>query len=799
MAFAWSCLRAAQTLAVLGLLALDVHADRLLPVSYLPEGISSPCATALSADIACPRHIATLQSGLYYPQTSLRDLCTTDCAAALSSYHSQVVANCASDTWLGPGDEEQPVAMISETIRYHYNFTCLTDNGRFCNNVAAAFAAAANSKPGGDSYDLPAGGDFGEHDTSNRCDACLLKNLAFQAGSPYYDGPKLRSMSLYESRTSSCGIATAPLTTTPNTLLPSVTGATPPAPTCAGTTYTIKAGDDCHSISLAQGVGTAWLLNDNHLLTECADFPMEGELCLVNKCTVHTLKESDTCSSLTKQYGMSEAQLRAWNPVIDAGCYNLKQMEGDQLCVDKPGDAPYVTPGPTVIAPSIPTTAAPVPTNIAGQTNRYCGRFYEAKLGDYCNLITMRFHISLADFIFLNPAVNENCTNLYADESYCVQPVGQTGGYIPCAHHDGRPRGGCRDDAGRQHLDGPGAHQHAAPLANDTRDGCAYYLLGDDWQQDISGTNFPSNCHFAAQVLGVNLVDLQVWNPSLGDSTGSDCRLESGRRYCGRYQDAIGEPKAPPPPPGLGSFDPREGMVKNCNYTVAVMAPDAPSCARILEDYHLTIAQFYEMNPSVGADCSGLWAGYSYCVRAPGIEPSRPGTSEVPSSTTSAPTTSSAPTPPAQTQDGQTADCNKWHVVKDGDDCGVLEKQYSLTHAQLLAWNPAISEDCVNGFWGGYAYCVGVSSSGSSSTVTSKPPAETNGPVAAPEPNQAGNAVASCNQYGQAQDGDWCTAFADRHKVPYDKFYAWNTVLGANGQNCGGSFWGKYWYCIGVV
>ena len=66
-----------------------------------------------------------------------------------------------------------------------------------------------------------------------------------------------------------------------------------------------------------------------------------------------------------------------------------------------------------------------MPTNIAGETNRYCGKFYEAKLGDYCNLITMKFSISLSDFIFLNPAINENCTNLYAEESYCVHPVGQ--------------------------------------------------------------------------------------------------------------------------------------------------------------------------------------------------------------------------------------------------------------------------------------------------------------------------------------------------------------------------------------
>lgn len=135
----------------------------------------------------------------------------------------------------------------------------------------------------------------------------------------------------------------------------------------------------------------------------------------------------------------------------------------------------------------------------------------------------------------------------------------------------------------------------------------------------------------------------------------------------------------------------------------------------------------------------------------------------------------------------------------------MLEKKYSLTHAQFLAWNPAVSQDCVNGFWGDYAYCVGVGVStppvSSSSTVitTSKPPVATNGPVAAPEPNQAGNAVGSCNKYGQAPAGDWCTAFADRHNLPYEQFYAWNTVLGTNGQNCGGSFWGTYWYCIGVA
>lgn len=95
----------------------------------------------------------------------------------------------------------------------------------------------------------------------------------------------------------------------PTTVVPT------PTPTCAGTTYTIQPGDNCHSISLSQGIGTEWLILENDLAAFCHDFPTEGELCLVNTCTVHTVLESDTCKSIAKANDITEAQLRAWNPV----------------------------------------------------------------------------------------------------------------------------------------------------------------------------------------------------------------------------------------------------------------------------------------------------------------------------------------------------------------------------------------------------------------------------------------------------------------------------------------------------
>jgi hypothetical protein len=100
-------------------------------------------------------------------------------------------------------------------------------------------------------------------------------------------------------------------------------------------------------------------------------------------------------------------------------------MVGDQLCITKPG-TPYVLPSLTSLAPTVPTTPAPIPTDVAAGTNTYCGMYYRAVLGDYCNLLVMKFGISLTDFVFLNPAINENCTNLYANESYCVEAVGDS-------------------------------------------------------------------------------------------------------------------------------------------------------------------------------------------------------------------------------------------------------------------------------------------------------------------------------------------------------------------------------------
>ncbi|KAF5536909.1 hypothetical protein FNAPI_11588 [Fusarium napiforme] len=73
--------------------------------------------------------------------------------------------------------------------------------------------------------------------------------------------------------------------------------------------------------------------------------------------------------------------------------------------------------------------------------------------------------------------------------------------------------------------------------------------------------------------------------------------------------------------------------------------------------------------------------------------------------------------PSAPVHSGQPSNCIAWHTVKQGDDCETVPKKYYITKDEFLAWNPAVSKDCLTNFWLKYAYCVRVE--GTSAIYTS--------------------------------------------------------------------------------
>jgi LysM repeat protein len=160
--------------------------------------------------------------------------------------------------------------------------------------------------------------------------------------------------------------------------------------------------------------------------------------------------------------------------------------------------------------------------------------------------------------------------------------------------------------------------------------------------------------------------------------------------------------------------------------------------------------------------------------------------------------------PPGPTQSGQPANCVTWYVAQSGDDCAKVEKLYQLSDEQFHEWNPAVSSDCSTGFWADEAYCVGVSDDNSSSVTSTPTPTPTTSTIpttsaaSVPSPTQANSIASNCNEYAQAQSGNYCSQFAQDNNISESNLYAWNTVLGANGANCDNDFWSGYYYCIGV-
>ncbi|KAH7038381.1 LysM domain-containing protein [Microdochium trichocladiopsis] len=704
----------------------------------LPDDLPSACVTALMADVACDRLVPDLRPDFFYPPASLERLCTTGCATALQSWEASVRSACGMDIVI-PVEFDLPTSPIAipATRRYIYDFTCLKENNIVCGPVAAL--AAVYSNPGVTIFnylsEVPA-----DSTRPSNCDACLAARLRVRSGSPYFDGPIVASESQYQSMTSSCGIAGKPATTSTIDYFTSQPEPTDEA--CSGTTYQIQSSDDCYSISKAQSVGTAWMLADNHLTAYCADFPTSGSLCITNTCKTATVASNTTCAAIAESAGITEMQLLAWNPIINPVCSNLNMMNGTTLCIEPPGPR-LPPPATTDLPPSTPTTAAPIPTNTAVGSDKPCGRWYEVESGDYCNLLTLKFAISLPDFLFLNTGINSNCTNLYAAESYCVQPVGDINtypgrpGYVsftidPSASFTGVPFT-MLPNATMTLSPRP----TETPLAPGVRDDCVFYFMGEDYQFSPDQFGFwKSNCEIAASMYGVDFDSFAAWNSLTANVTDAACVFEVGKRYCGswglmptRTSTEELEPTATddgkPKPPAAT----HDGQPADCDGWHVVA--ESESCQSVADNAGISLEDFYAWNPAVSRDCStnfwlgqayckfyswnpavsrdcvtNFWLGQAYCV---GVSS---GSSPQPTrtTTTAAPTTAK-PTPPGPTHTGQPANCNKWDVVQDGDSCGSMASDNGISVSQFYDWNPAVSRDCVTNFWIGQAYCVGVSGS----------------------------------------------------------------------------------------
>ncbi|KAL6150732.1 hypothetical protein ACJQWK_00294 [Exserohilum turcicum] len=153
--------------------------------------------------------------------------------------------------------------------------------------------------------------------------------------------------------------------------------------------------------------------------------------------------------------------------------------------------------------------------------------------------------------------------------------------------------------------------------------------------------------------------------------------------------------------------------------------------------------------------------------------------------------------PPAPINLGTSDNCNKWHVVGQGDTCAILESKYKISHASFMSWNPSLTDTCSN-LRTEMAYCVRVwveavetpaPSSSSTTRVSVSPSSTSAGP---PGPTQSGT-FASCTKWHLQKQGDTCASIASTYGIIVSRFRQLNR--GVN-TDCSNLVTGNA-YCVG--
>lgn len=303
----------------------------------------------------------------------------------------------------------------------------------------------------------------------------------------------------------------------------------------------------------------------------------------------------------------------------------------------------------------------------------------------------------------------------------------------------------------------------------------------------------------------MTLKDLVEWNPAIGSkcenlwidtyvSTNliplplSDFKKLTGWQLCtgvtGWTPSTTTAPTATTPTPTNGISTPTPvlpGMVNDCDKFYLVQ--DGDNCATIAKDNGISLSQFTTWNPEVGAGCTGLWVEYYVCV------------SKIGSTPTMTTTTSTKPTngitTPTPILPGMVKDCDKFHMVEDGDNCAAIAKANGISLSQITTWNPEVGADCT-GLWIGYYVCVSKIGLSPTTTIatTTKP---TNG-ITTPTPIQP-DMVGNCDAFHQVKDGDSCAAIASGNGISLDQFYNWNPSVG---KGCK-TLWKGYYVCVSIV
>ncbi|EHK22021.1 uncharacterized protein TRIVIDRAFT_124493, partial [Trichoderma virens Gv29-8] len=540
-------------------------------------------------------------------------------------------------------------------------------------------------------------------------------------------------------------------------------------------------------------------------------------------CHLYAIQPSDSCIDISSKNNITYAQLLSWNPSIKPTCSPLGNCVTSCISTD--------------------VFDSPIPSPTLDHTTSRCANYYKVVEGDDCPHLTALFAITLTDFLFLNSEVWQNCTNLQIGYYYCVEPVGYISTY---PGYGSTPTTRPFNQTSATSLPYSGdpwakfsSNVSVIPIANNTRVDCYSYVYITNLTDNLF-----ADCWNMASMYDITPEELVLWNPSLsedGSASGSDlssadvngiasaiavattassppstpytypCTVAANTSYCvALVSPTVGKssPSTVTPPPGPHAA----GEISNCTTWYALDSSD--TCQEVLQIAHLTFAEFYGMNPSVGPYCAGLVLGTNYCIstypNGMKLNDDWDGDDSIPSSSSSTTSMVTGIVTPMPTQSGMVSNCNKFYDVHSGDGCSAIASSQHVDLSSFYKWNPAVKTDC-SGLQASVYVCIGVATTSASSTTstsaskpttTSKLASTTSKPtttskstgIITPTPTQSGM-VKNCNKFYDVRAGDGCAVIASSQQIDLSSFYKWNPAVKTD---CSG-LQASVYVCIGTV
>ncbi|KAJ6025073.1 hypothetical protein N7540_005870 [Penicillium herquei] len=387
---------------------------------------------------------------------------------------------------------------------------------------------------------------------------------------------------------------------------------------------------------------------------------------VTNDCTywANNIETGDTCESLEAYFGMTQAQLIAWNPDLSADDCILSTDQS--YCVSGP-DVSTVTSATTTYVPAgtltYDSTAAPTQSGISSS----CTDYYLVQEGDTCYSIQDDYMtFTLDEFYSWNPSISTGCAGLLSGYYVCVAAGGSSTTVTASVT----------------------ASATSTPSSFPTQTGVTSSC--NQWEYVVDGTT----CQSILDENDITLAQFYSWNPAVGStcanlwldtyvcvgvSTSSSNTISSTAMTTSTKTTSSPSTLTTVTSSTATGLSPTQsGIASDCvDY---YLAESGDSCWSIYSEKYtyLTEDLFIEYNPAVGSSCSIL-EGYYYCVAVTDAQPMA----------------------------GTIDTCTEWHLVVSGDGCWAIEQEYDITTTDFTTWNPNVGSDCTD-LWLDYYVCVGV-------------------------------------------------------------------------------------------